>query len=147
VMIPEFKRRFGVVPGLSDHTLGSTVPIVATTLGAKIIEKHFILDRSIGGPDASFSMDETEFTAMVKAVREAEKAVGQVTYELTEKQIKGRDFSRSLYVVKDIKKGEVITEENVKSIRPGFGMHPKELKNWLGKEAPMDFEKGDRFVL
>jgi pseudaminic acid synthase len=142
VMIPEFKRRFGVVPGLSDHTLGSTVPIVATTLGAKIIEKHFILDRSIGGPDASFSMDEKEFTAMVKAVREAEKAVGQVTYELTEKQIKGRDFSRSLYVVQDIKKGEVITEENVRSIRPGFGMHPKELSTILGRVVAKDVEKG-----
>jgi len=146
-MVPDFKKRFGVIPGLSDHTLGSTVPTVATTLGAKIIEKHFILDKSIGGPDASFSMDEQEFTAMVKAVREAEKAIGQVSYELTEKQIKGRDFSRSLYVVKDIKKGETITEEHVRSIRPGYGMHPKELKNWLGKEAPKDFERGDRFLV
>jgi pseudaminic acid synthase len=145
-MIPEFKERFGVIPGLSDHTMGSTVPVVATALGAKIIEKHFILDRSIGGPDASFSMDEKEFTAMVKAVREAERAVGQVSYELTEKQKKGRDFSRSLYVVKDIKKGEVITEDNVRSIRPGYGMHPKELKNWLGKVAPKDFERGSRFI-
>lgn len=146
-MIPEFRERFGVIPGLSDHTIGSTVPVVATTLGAKIIEKHFILDRSIGGPDASFSMNEPEFTAMVKAVREAEKAVGQVSYELTDKQLKGRDFSRSLYVVKDIKKGEMITEENVRSIRPGFGMHPKELKNWLGKSAPRDFGKGERFII
>ena len=145
-MIPDFKERFDVVPGLSDHTLGSTVPIVATTLGARIIEKHFILDRSIGGPDASFSMNEEEFTAMVKSVRQAEKAVGQVSYEPTEKQIKGRAFCRSLYVVKDIEKGGVITEENVKSIRPGFGMHPKELKHWLGKGAPKSFEKGDRFL-
>ena len=146
-MISEFKKRYGVTPGLSDHTMGSTVPIVATALGAKIIEKHFILDRSIGGPDASFSMNEEEFTAMVKAVREAEQAVGKVSYELTEKQKKGKDFSRSLYVVEDIKKGEVITEENVRSIRPGFGMHPKELKNWLGKETPKSFEKGDRFLI
>ena len=144
-MIPEFKQRYGVIPGLSDHTIGSTVPIVATAVGAKIIEKHFILDRSIGGPDASFSMNEEEFTAMVKAVREAEQSLGNVSYELTEKQKKGKDFSRSLYVVEDIKKGEVITEEKVRSIRPGFGMHPKELKNWIGKEAPRDFEKGDRF--
>ena len=143
-MIPEFKERFGVVSGLSDHTLGSTVPIVATTLGAKIIEKHFILDRSIGGPDASFSMNEEEFTAMVKAVREAEQAVGKVSYELTEKQIKGRDFSRSLYVVKDIKKGDVITEENVRSIRPGFGMHPKYFKEIIGKTVKTDMEKGER---
>jgi pseudaminic acid synthase len=116
-------------------------------LGAKIIEKHFILDRSIGGPDASFSMDEAEFTAMVKAVREAEKAVGQVTYELTEKQLKGRDFSRSLYVVQDIKKGEVITEENVRSIRPGFGLHPKELNYIIGKRVKNALEKGDRVTL
>ena len=144
-MIPEFKSRFGVVPGLSDHTIGSAVPIVATTLGAKIIEKHFILDRSIGGPDASFSMNEVEFTEMVKAVREAEKAVGKVSYELTEKQIKGKEFSRSLYVVKDIKKGDIITEENVKSIRPGFGMHPKFLKDFIGKPFQRDFNFGDQF--
>ena len=144
-MIPDFAKRFGVTVGLSDHTMGSTVPVVATALGAKIIEKHFILDRSIGGPDASFSMNEQEFKDMVKAVREAEKAVGQVTYELTDKQIKGRDFSRSLYVVKDIKKGEVITEEHVRSIRPGFGGHPKELKEILGTIADRDWEIGERF--
>lgn len=146
-MIPEFKNRFGVIPGLSDHTIGSTVPIVATSLGAKIIEKHFILDRSIGGPDASFSMDEKEFTEMVKAVREAEKAIGEVSYQLTEKQKKGKDFSRSLYVVKDIKKGEAITEDNVRSIRPGFGLHPKYLKTHLGTTANRNFEKGDRFSI
>ena len=143
-MIPDFKERFDVIPGLSDHTLGSIVPIVATTLGARIIEKHFILDRSIGGPDSSFSMNEEEFTAMVKAVREVEKAVGQVSYEPTEKQIKGRAFSRSLYVVKDIKKGEVITEENVRSIRPGFGLHPKHLKDLLGKKLNYTVEQGTR---
>jgi pseudaminic acid synthase len=144
-MIKDFSERFGVICGLSDHTMGSTVPVVATCFGAKIIEKHFILDRNIGGPDASFSMNEEEFTSMVKSVREAEKAVGIIDYNLTDKQRKGRDFCRSLYVVKDIKKGEVITEENVRSIRPGFGMHPKELKNWLGKASPEDFERGDRF--
>ena len=144
-MIPDFKERFDVIPGLSDHTLGSTVPIVATTLGARIIEKHFILDRSIGGPDASFSMNEKEFTDMVKALREAEKAVGRVSYEPTEKQIKGRAFSRSLYVVKDIEKGEVITEEHVKSIRPGYGAHPKELKNIIGKVADKSRRFGERW--
>jgi pseudaminic acid synthase len=144
-MIPEFKERFGVIPGLSDHTLGATVPIVATTLGAKIIEKHFILDKSVGGPDASFSLDEKEFTDMVKAVREAEKAVGKVDFNLTEKQHKGKDFSRSLYVVKDIKKGEVITEDNVRSIRPGHGLHPKYLPQILGKTAKQDIDKGKRF--
>lgn len=141
-MIPDFKQRFGVIPGLSDHTMGSTVPVVATCFGAKIIEKHFILDRSIGGPDASFSMTEEEFAEMVRAVREAEKAVGQVSYELTEKQRKGRDFSRSLYVVKDIKKGDVITEEHVRSIRPGFGMHPKYLKDILGKRVLKNLSYG-----
>ena len=144
-MIPEFKKRFDVIPGLSDHTMGSTVPIVATTLGAKIIEKHFILDRSIGGPDASFSMNEQEFTDMVKAVREAEQAVGQVSYERTEKQIQGRAFSRSLYVVEDIKAGEKITEQNVRSIRPGHGMHPKHLSNILEKKATVDIQKGEPF--
>jgi pseudaminic acid synthase len=145
-MIPEFAIRFNVIPGLSDHTMGSTVPVVATALGAKIIEKHFILDRSIGGPDASFSMNEQEFTEMVKAVREAEQAIGKVSYELTDKQIKGRDFSRSLYIVKEIRKGEVITEEHVRSIRPGFGEHPKELKNIIGTIADRDWEFGVRYV-
>jgi pseudaminic acid synthase len=147
VMVRDFAERFGVIAGLSDHTMGATVPLVATCFGAKIIEKHFILDRSIGGPDASFSMNEQEFTDMVKAVREAEKAVGQVSYVLTEKQMKGRDFSRSLYVVKDIQEGETITEDNVRSIRPGFGMHPKELKNWIGKDSPKNMKRGDRFLV
>jgi pseudaminic acid synthase len=146
-MIPDFKERFNVIPGLSDHTLGSTVPIVATTLGARIIEKHFILDRSIGGPDASFSMNEEEFTEMVKAVREAEKAVGRVSYTPTEKQIKGRAFSRSLYVVQDINKGDVITEDNVRSIRPGFGTHPKYLKSLVGTIAKTDMVRGTRFKI
>lgn len=141
-MVKDFGERFNVIPGLSDHTIGSTVPVVATCFGAKIIEKHFILDRSIGGPDASFSMNEEEFAQMVKAVREAEKAIGEVDYSPTEKQIKGRAFSRSLYVVKDIKQGEVITEEHVRSIRPGYGMHPKELKNVLGKIALRSIERG-----
>jgi len=134
-MIKDFSERFGVVAGLSDHTMGSTVPVVATCFGAKVIEKHFILDRSIGGPDASFSMNEQEFTEMVKAVREAEKAIGKVSYELTEKQAAGKNFSRSLYVVKDIKAGEVITKDNVRSIRPGFGLHPKYLNDVIGKRA------------
>lgn len=145
VMVKDLAERYGVISGLSDHTMGSTVPIVATCFGAKIIEKHFILDKTIGGPDASFSMDEVEFTAMVNAVREAEKAIGKVDYELTEKQKKGRDFSRSLYVVEDIKEGEVITEKNVRSIRPGFGMHPKYLKDFLGKKSDKNRSRGDRF--
>jgi len=144
-MVKDFAERFGIVPGLSDHTMGSTVPIVATVMGAKIIEKHFIIDRSIGGPDASFSMDEKEFAEMVKAVREAEKAVGKVDYTPTQKQLNGRNFSRSLYVVQDMNKGDVITEENVRSIRPGWGGHPVLLKDVLGKPVNQDLKRGDRF--
>ena len=146
-MVKDLANRFNVISGLSDHTLGATVPVVATVFGAKIIEKHFILDRSVGGPDASFSMNEYEFTEMVKAVREAEKAIGVVDYNLTDKQIQGKDFSRSLYIVKDIKKGDSLTEENVRSIRPGFGAHPKELSNILGQKVNQDLERGDRFSI
>jgi pseudaminic acid synthase len=146
-MIPELARRFNVVSGLSDHTLGITVPLVAVALGAKVIEKHFILDRNIGGPDASFSVNEQEFTEMVKSVREAEKAVGSISYELTPKQIDGRQFCRSLYVVKDIKKGEVITQEHVRSIRPGFGGHPKDLAGILGRQSRYDLAFGSRIEL
>jgi len=143
-MVKDLAERFDVITGLSDHTIGSTVPLVAACFGAKIIEKHFILDRSIGGPDASFSMNEVEFKSMVKAVREAEKAIGIVDYTLTDKQVKGKDFSRSLYVVKDTKAGELITTENVRSIRPGFGIHPKFLNQILGKKVIKDIKKGER---
>jgi len=142
-MIPDLAKRFGVVAGLSDHTMGITVPIAATILGAKIIEKHFIIDRSIGGPDASFSSDEIEFTAMVKAVREAEVAIGKVNYTVTEKMLKSREYCRSLYVVEDIKAGEIITEKNVQSIRPGHGMHPKYYNDVLGKKVKVDLERGE----
>lgn len=147
IMVKDLAERFDVIPGLSDHTMGSTVPVVATCFGAKIIEKHFILDRSVGGPDASFSMNEEEFTQMVKAVREAESAIGVVDYSLTEKQVQGRDFCRSLYVSEDIKAGDIFTESNVRSVRPGFGLHPKHYKDVLGKKAVKDLEKGDRFNL
>jgi len=143
-MIKDFSERFDVIAGLSDHTMGSTVPVVATCFGAKIIEKHFILDRSIGGPDASFSMNEQEFTEMVKVVREAEKAIGVVDYNLTEKQKQGRDFSRSIYVVKDVKAGELVSEENVRSIRPGFGLHPSLFIEIINKEFICDLEAGER---
>jgi pseudaminic acid synthase len=141
-MVKDLAERYGVISGLSDHTMGSTVPVVATVFGAKIIEKHFILNHSIGGADASFSMNEEEFAAMVKAVREAESAIGHVDYTLTEKQRKGRDFCRSLYVVEDIKVGAIISEKNVRSIRPGFGMHPKFYKDILNKKILVDLEKG-----
>lgn len=146
-MIPELARRFNVVTGLSDHTMGSTVPLVATALGAKVIEKHFILDRSIGGPDASFSMNEEEFTAMVKAVREAESAIGEVNYTLTDKQKSGKDFSRSLYFVNDLKEGDYITEADVRSIRPGFGLHPKYINGIIGKKVSKNIAMGDRVEL
>jgi pseudaminic acid synthase len=146
-MIKDFRNRFDIVSGLSDHTMGNTVPIVSICFGAKIIEKHFILDRSIGGPDATFSMNEQEFTELVKTIREAESAVGVIDYKLTDKQLKSRDFSRSLYVVQDIKAGDLITEENLRSIRPGFGLHPKYYNQVLGTKSKRDFNYGDRFEL
>jgi pseudaminic acid synthase len=141
-MIQDLSTRYNVISGLSDHTMGNTVPVVATVLGAKIIEKHFILNHDIGGADASFSMDEAEFTDMVRAVREAESAIGKVDYQLTEKQISGRKFARSLYIVKDVKEGDFISDENVRSIRPGYGLHPKYLKGVIGKKFKNDFENG-----
>jgi len=142
VMIKDLAKRYGVISGLSDHTMGSTAPIVATIMGGKIIEKHFILDREIGGPDASFSMNEQEFTDMVKSIREAEKSIGSIDYSLTDKQKKGREFSRSLYIVKDVRKGDVLTSENVRSIRPGYGMHPKFYQSVLGKKFKTDADLG-----
>jgi pseudaminic acid synthase len=147
IMMQQFAKDFDVKVGLSDHTLGITLPVAATMLGASVIEKHFILDKSIGGPDASFSLDEAEFTQMVKAVRGAQKAIGKVSYELTEKQKSGKQFSRSLYVSKDVNKGDVITKENVRSVRPGYGLHPKHLKDILGKIFKSDIEKGTAFSL
>ncbi len=144
--IPNLAQTFGVISGFSDHTLGSTAPIVATTLGAEVIEKHFILDKSIGGADAEFSMDKEEFAQMIQAVRDTEKLLGKVDYTMTEQKKKSRQFSRSLYVAKDIKKGEVFTEENVRSVRPGYGMHPKYLGDVLGKVADKDFLFGDRLA-
>jgi pseudaminic acid synthase len=147
IMIKDLAERYGVITGLSDHTMGATAPIVAVAFGAKIIEKHFILDRAIGGPDACFSMNEQEFTDMVKAVREAEKAIGVIDYTLTEKQKQGKNFCRSLYVVEDIKAGETITPKNVRSIRPGFGLHPKYYHDILGKKSKISLSLGDRLNL
>lgn len=141
-IVKDLASRFNIISGLSDHTMGSTVPIVATVFGAKIIEKHFILDREIGGPDASFSMNELEFSEMVNSIRETELAIGTINYELTSKQIQGKSFSRSLYVVEDIKKGELLTTKNIRSIRPGFGMHPKFYEKILNKLASKDIKKG-----
>ena len=142
--IANMKETFGVEIGFSDHTIGSTAPLVAVSLGAKVIEKHFIIDKSIGGADCEFSMDKNDFTAMVKAIRDAEKLLGVVDYSLTKKREQQRRFSRSLYVSKDIKKGEIFTEENIKSVRPGYGLHPKHLSDILGKTAKKDYKFGDR---
>lgn len=147
VMMQRLAKDFDVKVGLSDHTLGAIVPVVATALGARVIEKHFILDRAIGGADASFSLDEKEFTEMVLAVRNAEKAMGMESYELTEKQIAGKAFARSLYVAEDIKAGDVITEKNVRSVRPGFGLHPRYLEEIIGKKSNKDLTKGERLSL
>lgn len=140
--IPDMKEKFNTIIGLSDHTLGISVPIASVALGVKVIEKHFILDRKLGGPDASFSLEPYEFKQMVDSIREVEKALGQVSYELSDKVKKNRDFARSLFVVKDIKKGEIFTEENVKSIRPNFGLHTKFLPLILGKKASFNISKG-----
>ena len=140
--IPDIAKRFNVNSGLSDHTLGIEAPVAAVILGAKVIEKHFILNKEIGGPDAHFSLDESEFSDMVKAVRRAEQMMGKVDYEMTDKKKKSREFSRSLYVTEDIKSGTTITEDNVRSVRPGFGMHPKHYTEVLGKTITQDLKKG-----
>jgi len=137
-MVPDLAQEFNVVSGFSDHTLGSTAPIVAVTLGAKVIEKHFILDKSIGGADADFSMDKEEFSQMISTIRECEKLLGNVDYSMSDKKQKSRQFSRSLYASKEIKKGELFTQDNVKSVRPGYGLHPKYLNDVLGKIANRD---------
>ena len=142
-MIRDFTKRFGVKSGLSDHTLGSLAPSLAVAFGAVMIEKHFIMDRAIGGPDASFSMNEKEFCQMVKDVRTTEQAIGSVSYGLTDKQKAGRCFARSLYVAEDMKAGDVITEKNVRSVRPGCGLHPKYLPEILGMHVTKALQKGD----
>lgn len=140
--IPNMIETFKTLTGISDHTLGIAVSVAAVALGAKIVEKHFTLSRSDGGPDSKFSMEPEEFSSMVKSIREVEKALGTVTYELTEKQLKSREHSRSLFAVKDMKAGEIFTEENVRSIRPGFGMETKYINEVLGKKTKIDIMKG-----
>jgi len=142
VTIPDIIQKFGVNSGLSDHTLGIEAPVVAVSLGAKVIEKHFILNKSIGGADAHFSLDESEFKMMVDAVRMAEKMMGKIDYELTEKKKNSRYFSRSLFIAEDVVKGEAITKKNVRSVRPGLGMHPKHFHEILGKSFTETLKKG-----
>jgi pseudaminic acid synthase len=136
------KETFGVEVGLSDHTLGITVPIVAVAFGAKVIEKHFILNKAMRGPDASFSLEPQEFRQMVDVVREAEKAIGTVDYGMTEKKRNSRLLSRSLFVVEDVRAGDLLTEGNVRSIRPGYGLEPKYYAQVLGKKARTDIRRG-----
>lgn len=143
----DMKHRFGCKVGLSDHTEGSLVATAAVAMGAGVIEKHFIIDRSIGGPDAAFSMEEPDFKSMVESIRIVEKAIGRVYYPTDPSKIKGRESCRSLYVAEDTKAGEKFTEKNVRSVRPGFGLHPKYLPEVLGKTASRDLEKGERFSL
>lgn len=145
--IPDMKQRFGVKVGLSDHSEGIVVPMTAVALGAEVVEKHFIIDRSIGGPDSAFSMEAAEFAQMVQSVRNVEAALGTIYYPTDPSKIKGREFSRSLYVAEDMKAGDVITEKNVRSVRPGYGLHPKYIPEILGKMVNCDIEKGIRFSL
>jgi len=140
--IPHLKETFDVVPGLSDHTMGSSVAIAAVALGAKIIEKHFILDRNLGGPDSSFSMEPEEFKQMVESIRNVEKALGKINYDLTPKAKNSRVFTRSLFIVEDVKAGETVTENNVRSIRPGYGLHPMYLNEVMGKKFRKNISKG-----
>ena len=140
--IPHLAEAFGVPTGLSDHTLGITVPVAAVALGACIVEKHFTLDRTSPGPDASFSLEPDEFAAMVQAVRVAERAVGQVTYDTGLQESASRTFRRSLFVVRDVAAGEPLSPENVRSIRPGHGMHTRYLEQVIGRAASRDITAG-----
>ncbi|MGB8707613.1 MAG: pseudaminic acid synthase [Dehalococcoidia bacterium] len=140
--IPNMTRKFKVPVGLSDHTLGIAIPVAAVALGACIIEKHFTLSRSIPSPDSAFSLETDEFKAMVEAVRTVEKALGKISYKVSEQEAKSRVFRRSLFVVKYVKKGELFTEENVRSIRPGLGLAPKHLREILGQRATQDIRRG-----
>ena len=140
--IPWMRDRFQVPVGLSDHTLGIAAPIAAVALGACVIEKHFTLSRSEPGPDSAFSLEPAEFKAMVDAVRTAEKALGKTELGSNPDENKSRIFRRSLYVVRDIKAGERFTPENVRSIRPGLGLHTRHLKNIVSRTAAMDIQRG-----
>jgi len=138
----DLRGRFGVVAGLSDHTMGNEVSIAAAALGAAMIERHVILDRSLGGPDAVFSLDADQFKRLVFEIRNVESALGRVTYELSEGQKKSKEHSRSLFVVEDMRAGDIITAANVRSIRPGFGMHPRHYTEILGKKVNVDLKRG-----
>jgi len=143
--IPYLHEKFGLPVGLSDHTLGAEVAIAAVALGARVIEKHFCLDRSTPGPDSAFSMEPEEFKSMVDGIRKVEKALGEVSFELTEKQQESAVFRRSLFVVADMEKGELFTESNVRSIRPGQGLHTRHFGDVLGEKASCSIKRGTPF--
>ena len=140
--IPHLTEVFNVPVGLSDHTLGTTVPLVAVALGACIVEKHFTLSRSVPGPDSAFSLEPQEFKTMVNGIRMVEKTLGHVYYGVSEQEAKSRVFRRSLFVVKDIAAGEIFSEENVRSIRPGHGLPPKYINEVLGRRSTRDIMRG-----
>ena len=137
--IPDMKKKFKVKVGVSDHTMGSLVPVVAVALGATVVEKHYILDRKLGGTDAAFSMVPFEFKKMIENIRDTEASLSKINYDVTEKNKLRR---RSLFIIKDIKKGEKLTEKNVRSIRPGYGLYPKYYQNILNKKIKHDVKKG-----
>ncbi|MDE5603614.1 MAG: pseudaminic acid synthase [Helicobacter sp.] len=141
-LIPRMQKDFGVKVGLSDHTLGENAAIVAASLGARVIEKHFILKRSLGGVDSAFSMEPQEFLNLSKSIREVEQLLGDSSYALSPKSKEGRAFMRSLFVVDEVKKGEVIKSWQIRSIRPGFGIAPKYKKEVIGKVAARDLYIG-----
>lgn len=141
--IADMKSRFGCEVGLSDHTMDTVAPAVAVALGARVIEKHFILDRKLGGADSAFSLEPQEFKKMVESVRQTEQMLGQVNYEITPKARKSREHSRSLFVAEDTAIGETFTQKNIRSVRPGFGLHPKYLHEILGKKATKNLTKGE----
>lgn len=136
------KEKFNTLIGLSDHSMGISVPVASVSLGACVVEKHMILDRSLGGPDSAFSLEPSEFKDMVDTIREVELALGTKEYTVTEKMKDGRFFSRSLFVIEDISKGDNFTLKNLRSIRPGHGLPPKFLKEIVGKKASQDITRG-----
>lgn len=145
--IEDLRNRFGVHAGLSDHTLGSIAPTVAVALGARVVEKHFILDHSIESADEEFSLDEAELKQLVDDIRNTEKSLGQATYKLGNDASKNRKFGRSIFVVEDIKRGELLNQSNIRSVRPGNGLSPKYLPELYGMKANRDLEKGTPFSL
>ena len=140
--IPSMAETFDCITGLSDHSFGFAAAVAGAALGAKVIEKHLTLKRSDGGPDAAFSMEAEEFREMCRQVRTAEQALGCVCYDLGKAQLAEREFARSLFVVQDIKKGEAFTRDNVRSVRPAYGLHTKYSSDILGKKARCDIRRG-----